>query len=466
MRPLIPTPLLAGTLLALGMLLPAPSAWAHVPDRVEHQTTVTPGKNGAQSGHWLDVSESVFRWEAPSPASASLEPEAPPAASVPDLGPDWELAGSRKVRSWVPHPALSGGGTWQLVDFNKYRLFQESLVNPAPDMPASPAPDVLLGPIKKGRPYEESKGIERVRKGLAVHKYQTLVTVTPQTRTETTVRKSWTLSEFTRTENRSRALRTKYGLYDLSFQVPVLNYRWDVVELGRSSREATLEPSRTSRVVELLPPERASEVSALAAAGGDRPGVFRGDAGSGGKASLSGSKLREQMGANHVKASDALTPEQLEAAKKHAEEETRKQFEAEMQAKAEAEETRKKAASDAAEAARKSDSAPAITAVLGQWVSGGGKSQITVARNGNSNNLRVHAHLVLNHDTLSKTVESLPFGPSFQMAVGKDKFGVTYTMKATVNAEATQMRILIWRDGLINAIVAEGTLTKKSGAQP
>lgn len=397
----------------------------------------------------------------------SLLVAAPAQAQAPDLGPDWELTGSRKVKNWVPHPTKPGSGKWELVDHNTYRVFQENLENPAPDMPASLPSDILLGPVKKGKPYDEAQGVERVRKGLEIHKYQTIVNVTPQTRTETTVRKGWTLSEFTRTENRSRALRTKYGLYDISFQVPVKNYRWEVVELGRSSRELTVDPLRASRVVELLPRERASEVSALATAKGDRPTVFRGDAGSGGKAALSGSKLREQMGANQVKPSAALTPEQLEEAKRQAEEAIRQQLEAENKARAEAEEARKKAAEEAAEASRKGEptpapkAAPGIAAVLGQWVSSGGQSQITLAQNGNSNNLRVNAHLVLNYDTLSKSVPSVPFGQTWQIEVGKDKFGVTYFMKATFNADATQMRILIWRDGLFNAIVAEGTFTRK-----
>lgn len=466
--------LLAGLALALSMLLAPQSAEAQVPDRVEHSTTVTPGKNGNATGHWLDVTEAVFRWVPlpapettdPAPAPAG-KPSATPKPTAPDLGPDWEPIGSRLVKNWVPHPTKPEGGAWELTDHGTYRVFQESLTNPAPDMPPSPKPEILLGPIKKGKSYEEAQGIERVRKGLEIHKYQTVVTVTPQTRTETTVRKGWTLTEFTRTENRSRALRTKYGLYDISFQVPVTNYRWEVVELGRSSRDVAVAPLRVPRVVEVLPRERASQVSALAEAKGDRPGVFRGDAGSGGKAALSGSKLREQMGANQVKPSAAFTPEQLEEAKRQAEEAARQQVEAEAQARAEAEEARKKSAEEAVESARKNEptpapkAGPAIAAAVGEWVSSGGKSQITLTRLGNSNQMRVSANLVLNYDTLAKTVESVPFGQTWQIDVGKDKVGATYFMKATFNADATQMRILIWRDGLINAIVAEGTFTRK-----
>ncbi len=401
----------------------------------------------------------------------------PALAQAPDLGPNWELVGSRKVKNWVPHPTKPGSGKWELADYNTYRIFQENLANPAPAMPAPPQADIQKGPVSKGKPFDEAKDIARVRKGLLVHKFQTIVNVTPQTQTETTINKGWTRLEFTQVETRSRALRTKYGLYDISFQVPVTNYRWDEIEIGRSQRELTLDPIRVSRVVELLPPDRTSEVSALSAADGDRPGSFRGDAGSEGKASLNASKLRQQMGANQVKASEiALTPEQIEEARQKSEAEARAQLEAESQAKAAAEEARKKAAEQAAEEARKkaspapkeadeeAEEAPAdlsIARIVGNWVSTGGKSTIEIAQHGKSNNMKVEVNLVLGRDSFAKSLKSVPFGKTWQAEIGKDKRGVKYYLKSTFNEKGDQMAIVIWRDGLIDSKVAEGQFTRK-----
>lgn len=65
--------LLAGTVLATCMLLPAQGVRAaDVPNRIEHKTTVTPGSNQGESGHWIDVTESVFRWVATPPLASIL----------------------------------------------------------------------------------------------------------------------------------------------------------------------------------------------------------------------------------------------------------------------------------------------------------------------------------------------------------------------------------------------------------
>ena len=102
--------LLAGTALALSMLLAPQGTWAKVPDRVEHSTTVTPGKNGNQSGHWLDVSESVFRW-VPTPPLASTLPGFPlsdaEAEKLANAGitPD-------QLKALAPNPAIPGESTY------------------------------------------------------------------------------------------------------------------------------------------------------------------------------------------------------------------------------------------------------------------------------------------------------------------------------------------------------------------
>lgn len=236
--------------------------------------------------------------------------QVPALAQAPNLGPGWELAETRKVKVWIPFPDKPGNGKWELVDFNTYRMFQERLANPAPAMPAVPAPDVLFGPIKKGAAYEESGPIEPVRRGNLIHRFQTKWTVTPQSRTETTIHKGWKLSEFTRIETRSQFLKTKYGLHDLSYQVPVTNFAWNLVELRRDSQEASLDPLRAARVIEHMPPQQAG-VTELAAAG-KRAGIFSGDSGSGKAApALEAAKVRSAMGANQAKASDVKANDEV-----------------------------------------------------------------------------------------------------------------------------------------------------------
>lgn len=65
--------LLAGTVLASSLLLPAQSGWAaNVPDRIEHKATVTPGTQDGKAGHFIDVEEYVFRWMPAPPLSSAL----------------------------------------------------------------------------------------------------------------------------------------------------------------------------------------------------------------------------------------------------------------------------------------------------------------------------------------------------------------------------------------------------------
>jgi len=428
----------------------------------------------------------------------------PALAQAPDLGPDWELSGTRKVKNWIAHPANPEDGEWELVDHNTYRIFQENLENPAPDMPALPAPEIQKGAVKRGAPYEEKGGVDRVRKGLMVHKYQTIVTVTPQTQVQTTINKGWKLSEFTRQETRSRALRTKYGLYDISFQVPVKNFRWDVIETGRSSRDVAVDPLRSSRVVELLPPERSSEVSSLANADGNRPSAFRGDASSGGKSALSGSQLRQNMGANQVKASAVLTPEQIEEARKKAEAEELARQEAENQAQAAAEEARRKELEAEALKQRENKEATESTTpkqatgnskgtdfignavnktvkiltpdfledsqrgsgltlekVLGTWTVEGGKSSIGISQVGKSKNMKVTTNLTNGKTTFKKTLNSVAFGKTWQADLGKDANGKSYYVKATFNDKGDEMDVQLVLDEKRDSVVAKGTFTKK-----
>jgi hypothetical protein len=252
---------------------------APVMNRVEYEARVTPGLKDGKAGHWVDVYESLFQAD---------------------------------TRPRVKRDENDNGGyEWELADVKSvYRMFLENLEDPAPPKPAPPPPEILLGPIQKGAAYEERGAIESVRKGNLIYRYQSIVTITPQSRVETTVHKDWKLSELSRrTETRSLTVQTKYGLHDISFQVPVSSFRWDIVEIKRTTRDVTLDPLRSSRVVELLPPIRMG-INALAGAAGSRSGLFTGDSGKGNaKPTLTTDKIRSSMGANAAKASEVKAPE-------------------------------------------------------------------------------------------------------------------------------------------------------------
>jgi hypothetical protein len=68
--------LLAGSILVTSMLIAPQGVLANIPDRVEHDTRVTTGTSGNQSGHWIDVYESLFRW-IPTPPLATALPGFP-----------------------------------------------------------------------------------------------------------------------------------------------------------------------------------------------------------------------------------------------------------------------------------------------------------------------------------------------------------------------------------------------------
>lgn len=106
----LPRRFLAGTALALSLLVLPQGVWANVPDRVEHKTTVTPGKNGNQSGHWLDVTESVFRW-VPTPPLASALPGFPLSDAEAE-----KLANAgitpEQLKALAPNPAIPGESTY------------------------------------------------------------------------------------------------------------------------------------------------------------------------------------------------------------------------------------------------------------------------------------------------------------------------------------------------------------------
>jgi hypothetical protein len=81
------------------------------------------------------------------------------------------------------------------------------------------------------------------------------------------------------------------------------------VELKRTNRDVSVDPLRSSRVVELLPPIRLG-LGSLGAVAGNRSGLFSGDSGKGAaKPALATDKIRSSMGANAAKASEVKASE-------------------------------------------------------------------------------------------------------------------------------------------------------------
>ena len=99
--------------------------------------------------------------------------------------------------------------------------------------------------------------------------------------------------------------------------------------------------------------------------------------------------------------------------------------------------------------------------MLGHWVSTGGKSKIDISQIGKSNNMKVSTKLVLGKDNWDKTLNSVAFGKTWQGELGKDKFGAKVYLKATFSEKGDKMEVKIWRDGLIDTTVAEGSFVKK-----
>ena len=343
--------------------------------------------NPVNSG-WLLANSELIRYFVPGitpPKDAKLADPATQAAVRAGVSEEWHLVNVDTFRNFIhgnvpPQDATrsdekvgtdkAASGDWALDNVQSYRFFVPipgDFENPIPPKPENPAAIVKLDAVTKypAKAWNEYGEIRKERQGLLIRKFQPVTQVVPRTQTEITIHQAYNLQTYTTYEQRQIPVNMGGGTEMMSFQVPVKNYRWVLEEVNRTSREvpyANLEIALGDRE---LPSERANEVGSLAAANADRPGTFQGDSGSGGKAALVASKLREQMGANEVKASNiALTASQVEEAKRKAdeqaraaaEEEKKRQAEEEAKRKAEREaaakaEQERKAAEEAAEAA-------------------------------------------------------------------------------------------------------------------
>lgn len=419
----------------------------------------------------------------------------------------WKLVGDESIRYFVAGPTPPDGlkpsdrpaadpfkeSGWQLSRTDKVKFFAAfptGLENPIPEKPANPAPEVKLGAINQyldQARLEFVGAIRRERQGLLIRNFQNQIKRIPRTQTETTIFRAYDLEDYVASE--PRTFKISHGGYTevVPYTAQVKNYRWVLEETNRTSRELPYAEYVADLGEKELASDRASEIAALAAAKGDRPSSFSGDSGSGGKPALSAGKMRETLGANEVKVSVIpKSPEEIEKARQDAEKEAQRQLEAEFKAQAKAEEDRKKAAEEAAkaqqaaeEARRQAEEAKdpdkgetpkapeppkplAIGGVLGNWVSTGGKSGMTIARNGNSNTMRVESKIVMGDHTFEKTYPSVPFGTNWEVDLGKDRLGQRYTLVGEFNAAGTEMTIKVVKDGILrDGTVIQGKFTKQ-----
>ncbi len=410
-------------------------------------------------------------------------------------GADWVLVGQRDIDEWQPFPDAPGQGYWKLAEVKDRRYFladgayqrklESSVTQQATD--ADGIGERVYGPdeITQRTPGEKGSDIKVPYKMYVSGGTRTVTKLVRYERWEDQdYLKPWT--RFFRFKDRTRSEKT----FRFEWKDPITNETMKEIDPNveytawvygnpyNNGIESQGKDPANRRVA--LPLEDREElhtrialgVSAIGKADADRPGSFKGDAGSGGKAALQAGKLRETMGANQVKASAiAMSPEQTEEAKRLAEEEAARQYAEEAQRKAE-EEAKRKAEKEAA--AKEAQNAPqdpdpkettpaalTLDKVLGNWASTGGKSNLEISQVGKSNEMKVKTHLVLGKDSLDKTLNAIPFGQTWQGSLGKDKLGATIYLKATFNEAGTEMSVKIWRDALIDSVIAEGKFTKK-----
>jgi len=243
----------------------------------------------------------------------------------------------------------SGNGDWALENIQRYRFFVAipgDFENPIPNRPVDPARELIKEEVvqhpDKATTFEEPNNISSWREGLLIKRSYPRYRLTPQTLVKTYQHWAQQLETFTTYENRQIAANLGGGTEMMTFQVPVKNYKWVPTKTHQTKEVSPLEDYKQKIADVPLPTLRASELTALAAANGERPSSFQGDSGANGKVALTAAKQREQMGANQVKASNIpLTPEQIEEARRKAEEQARQELEEENRRKAEEEAKRK-----------------------------------------------------------------------------------------------------------------------------
>lgn len=320
--------------------------------------------NPVNSG-WILANSELIRYFVPGPTppkDAQLADAQKQAEMKAGVSSEWYLVNVEHIRNFIhgnvpPQDATRSDepagfdpiltGDWALNHVQSFRFFVPipgDFENPIPPKPDNPAPIVKLDAITKypEKAWTEYGEIRKERQGLLIRKFQPVTQVVPRTQTEITIHQAYNLQTYTTYENREIPVNLGGGTEMMTFQVPVKNYRWVLEEVNRTYREVPYPNLYIALGERELPAERANEVGALASANAERPSTFKGDAGSSGKATLSAAKLREQMGANAVKASEAaMTAEELEEAKRVAEEQVRQAAEEERRRQAEEEEKRK-----------------------------------------------------------------------------------------------------------------------------
>ncbi|MNK36609.1 hypothetical protein D3C87_551640 [compost metagenome] len=320
------------------------------------------------SAGWILANSELLRYFVPGdapPKDAELANPGQKASIDAGVTNDWVLTNVENLRNFIagnvpPQDATrskdpanydpSGNGDWALENIQRYRFFVAipgDFENPIPNRPVDPARQLIKEEIvqhhDKATTLEEPNNITSWREGLLIKRTYPKYKLTPQTLVKTYQHWAQQLETYLTYENRDLAVNLGSGSEMMAFQVPVKNYKWVPTKTQQTQEYTALEDFK-QKIADLpLPTLRASEITSLAVANGERPSSFQGDSGAGGKAALTAAKQRQQMGANQVKVSDiVLTPEQIEEARKAAEEQARQQQEAENRKRAEEEAQRKK----------------------------------------------------------------------------------------------------------------------------
>lgn len=319
------------------------------------------------SAGWLLSNSELIRYFVPGNTPPKDAQQASPeqkAAIDAGVTNDWVLVNVANLRNFLagnvpPQDATrskdpanydpSGNGDWALENTQRFRFFVAipgDFENPIPNRPVDPARELIKEEIvahaDKASTYDAPNEIKSWREGLLIKRTYPRYRLTPQTLVKTYQHWAQQLETYTTYENREIAVNLGGGSEMMNFQVPVKNYKWVPTKTHQTKEYTALEDDKKKIADIPMADLRASEITTLAEANGERPTSFQGDSGSGGKAALTAAKQREQMGANQVKASNiALTPQQIEEARRKAEEQARRELEEENRRKAEEEAQRK-----------------------------------------------------------------------------------------------------------------------------
>ncbi|GEM_PF-5193419 len=294
--------------------------------------TVAPAHATSPGTEWMLVDQHEFDTWAPNPPSS-----------------DWMLVDQREIDDWQPYPDALGEGYWKVDSIKDRRYFladgaHQRKLDSSTQQRASDSDGVsarIYGPdeITKRVPGEKGRDIKVPYKTYIEGSLRSITKLVRYDRWEDQdYLKPW--SKHFRFKDRTRDM----NVYRFEWKDPITNEALQEIDtnveytawvFGASYNkgiESQGEDPGSRRVT--LPSEDREELfhrfalglSALSSATSDRAGIFKGDAGSSGKAELAGSKLREKMGANAVKASQVpLTQAELEEAQKKAEEDAKKE---------------------------------------------------------------------------------------------------------------------------------------------